>query len=229
VNRADDDLEELLDEFEQWRRARLVDPAQWVQGPPLAGRVLVQPSGANKPGQVGSLLDQALPWARLRGVGRWRPVALLLRTDSEARVTITVGDPDNGGGFETRTVTLTRQGLAFWCGYGHVKVRVDAVQDDDPETGTVVRWQWSRREVTDPRQWLLVETRAAGTLPIPSGARRVAAAVADPLWQWATDQDGGGDVLVPSPMPGLGAFVDVLGARSTATVANRLVWEVDPL
>lgn len=186
----------------------------------------VQPSGQSKPGQTGLLLDQQVVGSHLRGVAG-RPFSLQLRVDSdEARVEIEVGEPF-GGGLESRLVTLTRQGLAFWGGsYSHVKVRVDAVRS----SSTVVRFQWGHWEVTQLRDWMLVEELSVlADAAVPRGARAVAGAVADPLWTWRTDQDGTGDLVVPAAVPGLGVAVPVRGARFLPTVPNVLCWEIDPL
>lgn len=185
----------------------------------------IQASGRRS--TTGKLFDATLTGAGIPRGPRGdlvRPQGLYLFIEAGAAaagVTLRVGAPE-GGGAESRVMTLTRSGA--WlsvAGWDTVTVIVDTVGAAD----VVVGYAWTTQQPPSGARLLLVETIPAGTAQVPRGAQAVQGNTADASWAWVSNPAGVA-LTVANPLPAAGAQIPVAGDQYTATVPNTLVWEL---
>lgn len=185
-----------------------------------------RPSGQSPPGTVGTLFQGSPATGSAEGIGKARGLYLAVAnasTEWSAQVQVSYGT--TGGGQDSRTFTLTRQGAWLDCaGWSFAKGIILAVGD----SATIVSYAWTTDPPVSGPNLLLVASVVNGENTIPRGARSVALAVAEAGARWRTNQDAAGDLDIGPFAIAAGAVVPVLGALLVLTGANTAAWLLDP-
>lgn len=192
----------------------------------------IRPAGVTQPGKTGKAFEAILSGAVLplgNGVRNGgtipkpRGLVMWVQGSRAAEVKLEVGVSEGGAGW-SRTFSLTAAGVWFTAAnWESVLARVETVGAEDVR----IAWAWTTIEPqsTASQRLLYVETITAGTRKCPEGAVAVTPEDADNSWEFITEAAAGAPISITTPLTAA-TRREVIGDRYTATVANRLCWEL---